>query len=513
MDQAVQPAPAGKPGPGRGPAWRPEDGKPGTGTLPPRESGDQRPKDGRRIHYERRRPEDTVLYQLVQEHLETFLTQVELETGSGLPDFINEEFNAFLDCGILAHGFLRLRCADCAHERLVAFSCKRRGFCPSCGARRMVETAAHLVDHVIPRVPVRQWVLSFPIPLRFLFAAHPELLAPVLQIVHRVISGFLITQAGLKRTQADTGAVTLIQRFGSAANLNIHLHCLVLDGVYRTAEGVPVFHAVRAPTAKQLQVLLIRIVKRLMRLLTRKGYLIEEQGMTYLADTDRDSALGPLQAAACTYRIALGPRAGQKVLSLQTVPSQAAPPTEQCCVNEQGFSLHAEVRCAINQRHKLEHLCRYITRPAIANERLTLNRAGQVVLTLKTPYRDGTTHIVMSPLEFMQRLAALVPRPRLHLIRFHGVLAPNAKLRPAIIPSVAIDANAPAPDQGETPHPSPLARLSWARLLKRVFAIDIEQCSQCGGALTTIAAILDPTVIAKILAHLGLPIRAPPRFE
>ncbi|MCA1854058.1 MAG: transposase [Beggiatoa sp.] len=97
------------------------------------------------------------------------------------------------------------------------------------------------------------------------------------------------------------------------------------------------------------------------------------------------------------------------------------------CVNEQGFSLHAEVCCAAHERKKLEHLCRYITRPAIANERLTLNRAGQVVLTLKTPYRDGTTHIVMSPLEFMQRLAALIPRPRLHLIRFHGVLAPNAR--------------------------------------------------------------------------------------
>ncbi len=82
----------------------------------------------------------------------------------------------------------------------------------------MAETAAHLVDHVIPRVPVRQWVLSFPIPLRCLFAAHPELLAPVLQIVHRVIGRFLIQQAGLERTEAHTGAVTLIQRFGSAAH-------------------------------------------------------------------------------------------------------------------------------------------------------------------------------------------------------------------------------------------------------------------------------------------------------
>jgi ribosomal protein S27E len=140
---------------------------------------------GRRVHYERRRPEDTVLYQLVQEHLKTFLVQVELETGAGLSEFVKEEFDAFLQSGILAHGFLRLRCADCAHEKLVAFSCKRRGFCPACGARRMAETAAHLVDDVIPRVPVRQWVLSFPIPLRLLFATHPQLLALVLTIVHR----------------------------------------------------------------------------------------------------------------------------------------------------------------------------------------------------------------------------------------------------------------------------------------------------------------------------------------
>jgi hypothetical protein len=98
------------------------------------------------------------VYQLVQEQLETFLAQVEAETGSSLPEFVKDEFDAFLECGILAHGFLRLRCGDCAHKKLVAFSCKRRGFCPSCGARRMAETAAHLVDRVTEspnRVAVR----------------------------------------------------------------------------------------------------------------------------------------------------------------------------------------------------------------------------------------------------------------------------------------------------------------------------------------------------------------------
>jgi hypothetical protein len=122
----------------------------------------------------------------------------------------------------------------------------------------VAETAAHLVDRVIPRVPVRHWVLSFRIPLRILFAAHPRLLGPVLQVIHRVIATFLIKQAGVKPSEADTGAVTLIQRFGSGANLNIHLHCLVLDGVYRNSEGVPVFHEVAAPPWKSCRPYLLR---------------------------------------------------------------------------------------------------------------------------------------------------------------------------------------------------------------------------------------------------------------
>ena len=113
------------------------------------------------------------------------------------------------------------------------------------------------------------------------------------------------------------------------------------------------------------------------------------------------AVLAPLQAASCTYRIALGPRAGRKVLSLQYAASRAAPITQPLCANAHGFSLHAGVRCAAEQRSELEHLCRYITRPAIANERLSVNHAGQVVLKLKTAYRNGTTHIVMSLLESM----------------------------------------------------------------------------------------------------------------
>ena len=117
----------------------------------------------------------------------------------------------------------------------------------------------------------------------------------------------------------------------------------------------------------------------------------------------------------------------------------------------------------------------------------------------------------MSPLEFMQRLAARVPRPRWPRIRFHGVLALNAKLRPKIIPDAPVSANDPSVGHADAPLPAAPTRISWARLLKRVFDIDSEQCPHGGDPLTIIAAIEHPPVIAKILAHLGLPIRAPPR--
>ena len=97
--------------------------------------------DGVPVHHERHRPEQTALYRLVQQHAATFFDQAEGAAGANLPQFVKDEFDAFLECGILAHGFLRLRCGDCGHDKLVAFSCKRRGFCPSCGARRMAQTA------------------------------------------------------------------------------------------------------------------------------------------------------------------------------------------------------------------------------------------------------------------------------------------------------------------------------------------------------------------------------------
>jgi hypothetical protein len=150
-----------------------------------------------------------------------------------------------------------------------------------------------------------------------------------------------------------------------------------------------------------------------------------------------------------------------------------------------------------------------------AKKRVLIN---QVELKLKTPWRDGTTHLVMSQLEFMQRLAALIPRPRLHLIRFHGVLAPNAKLRALVVPqglaqpeeATEAAAATECEAEAETAQGRP-GRISWARLLKPVFDIDMQHCPNCGGGeLKIIAAILERPVIEKILKHLGLEPQPPP---
>ena len=145
----------------------------------------------------------------------------------------------------------------------------------------------------------------------------------------------------------------------------------MLDGVYRRTDGEPVFVEVPAPTDEDLQALLHKMITRLMKLLTRRGVLVEEEeGSSYLADAQADSdearALRPLQAAACTYRIAFGPRAGQKVFTLQGAMPRDAARDQELCADQQGFSLHAAVRCDADERQRLEQLCRYITRPALA---------------------------------------------------------------------------------------------------------------------------------------------------
>jgi hypothetical protein len=258
-----------------------------------------------------------------------------------------------------------------------------------------------LVDEVLPHEPIpkryagqalRQWVLSFPYALRFLFASRPDVLSKVLGIVYRALSTYLIHKAGYTRKQADTGAVTLIQQFGSTLNLNCHFHLLVLDGVYVKEEDNVRFKPVKAPNNEELTALIYRISERVGSYLLCQGLLVQDAENSSLnLESMEAGAMDDLIGSSITYRIAVGAHQGRKAFTVQRLPPKAEV-ASGCTrvVKVAGFSLHADVAALGHEREKLERLCRYITRPALSIQRLSLTSQGDVVYQLKTPYRDGT---------------------------------------------------------------------------------------------------------------------------
>ncbi len=289
-----------------------------------------------------------------------------------------------------------------------------------------------------------------------------------------------------------------------------------LDGVYVDARAGPSFRWVKAPTRTELTQLSHTIARRVGRFLERQGLLVRDDEAAYLtADTGGDDPMDTLIGHSITYRIATGSRRGRKVLTLQSLPAIDEPFTTRAG-NVAGFSLHAGVAAKAHERNKLERLCRYITRPAVSEKRLSLTEHGNVRYTLKTPWRDGTTHVIFESLDFIARLAALVPRPRVNLTRFHGVFAPNSQHRALITPAGRGKGQKhKVTEQEETRTPAERhAAMTWAQRLKRVFSIDIETCQACGGAVKimpkalaalagqALACIEDPGVIRRILDHL-----------
>ncbi len=163
---------------------------------------------------------------------------------------------------------------------------------------------------------------------------------------------------------------------------------------------------------------------------------------------------------------------------------------------ERGFSLHA-TRIAGPDRRGLERLGRYVARPALAGGRLRLVDADPLSFALKTPWSDGTRPLLLSPMELLEKLAALVPPPRFHLLRYHGVLAPRARARDRIVPAQPVAE--PSAADASTSAAACGHRLRWATLLARVFSSDLSECAACGGRLRIVAALTDPTSIRTYL--------------
>jgi hypothetical protein len=459
---------------------------------------------GAKRTYVQRRPERSVLYQLVREHLETFLEQGRQRSahGEGYPRYVEQTFRRYLQCGILAHGCARLHCASCGHDIFVPFSCKGRGLCPSCQGRRMNEVAATLCDTLLPQLPYRQWVFTYPMALRRAMARDPTLLTAVLQRSVRTLAAYQRRRARALAIEApQTAALCALQRFGSAINLNVHAHVIAPDAVF-VVDGAALRPVVLPPpTDAEVAQLALGVQRRIRRLLARRS---DE------ADAAADVEPTPLDHALSE---ALAPK--RRVRQTDAWP----PPARPRCASVDSFGVHADVAIAAEDRQGLERLVRYVLRPPLAHRRLERLASGRIRYQLKHPWYDGSTHLELDPLALMRRLALLIPPPRQHTLRYQGLFAPHAKHRAklaALLPAVADTATpsqAESADQQAATPTTPQAasrRWRWAALLRRVFSVDVESCPRCESPLQLIALITEAMALTRIIAHLGLSTPPPP---
>ncbi len=510
--------------------------------------------------YRRHEPEKTILHQVVREHLETLLAQGRARDGEGYPRWVERQFRDYLDCALLSQGFARLRCPRCGFERLRAFSCKTR-VCPSCCARRAAETAATLVDELLPEAEYRQWVLTFPWALRFRLAVDGRLFSSMLRSFFNVLFAWQRRQARERGfAVVHPGGLACIQRMGGALNANLHVHAVLPDGVFVEAAGGEAaaaknnspagsrssasgeaasgraagarpslrFLSLPAPTDTEVEDLLRAIA---------------EGGAASLARAREDQEGGPLEPdLAGLYEDLMlavhAPAVRAHAFSggggddHQEGREGSAPFSGQpLCSHLGGFSLHAARWVASHDRQGLERLLRYGLRPPLAGPRLGLTPEGRVLYTLRRPWPKpgGRTQLVLEPVEFLRRLVALLPRPYTHAIRYYGVFSNRSRARPRL-PAPPLDGTLPLSAEPTLPEPAgALAgaaaacgvtapprrrRLLWHQLLRRVFFVEALNCPRCSlprqpVPMAVLAIITDPPVIHRILEHLRLPSSAP----
>jgi hypothetical protein len=355
--------------------------------------------------------------------------------------------------------------------------------------------------------------------------------------------------------------VTAIQRFGSALNTNVHFHTLVAQGVFfEKADGTLGFAPARSPTDVEVVRLFATVRRRIVRFVKRHGIDLERPSNEVEPADERlfdCPVYAEIQGASVAGRVATGPRAGRPVMRIgRDLYTAEITSTGPLHAHLEGFDLHAAVGVPAGDRERLEHLCRYVLRPPIAQEALELTPEGKVLLRLRRPWTDGTRAILFEPTELLEKLAAMVPKPRINLLVYHGVFAPNARCRrsavgwaradgacQAGVPQAAhgeiVDTAAttvapgnggeradwrpqgsrdsPATGAGTSAKPGAASSTgytrpkyrSWADLLSRTFQIDALVCPGCGGRLRLISTIDHRRIIDKILRHLGLPTETP----
>lgn len=470
------------------------------------------------FHYARRRPELTTLYEVVRDNLATLYAAADAGFSSPLPGFVRSELEAYLECGLLCRGFAVMACTEpaCHARHLVAFSCKGRGFCPSCLGRRMAQTAANLVDHVLPeQVPLRQWVLTVPFELRARLAYDAELLGGVSRELASAVMDFYRRRFELGGVRGGkSGAVTVVQRSSSDLRLNPHYHLIALDGVYDPAsEGAgaaaPTFHALPHLTSLDVAEVLQVARVRILRFLVRRGAVVDTESLELGAPrAQQDDGLLLLAAAAVTGHPPAGPELREREPVLLARRGEVRV-TGALLVSDGGFTLHAATVAGGHDPVGREALVSYALRPPLAQERLTRVGDDLVRIALKRPFSDGTVAVDLDPLSLLCRLVPLVPPPRFHTVRYAGVLASASRLRSRIVPksrSTADDEAAGAVQGGARCGWRP-----WAELMQRVFQLDLEHCPLCGAPMKLRAIVTAPANIRRYLRHLDEATDLPPR--
>jgi hypothetical protein len=469
--------------------------------------------------YVRRQPEKTALYRVMQQHLLTFEQEwSDKSDGGTLPKFVLDELDGYMSCGILGRGFAHLYCGSCGEHHVVAFSCKGRAVCPSCLGRRMSAGAANLVDHVLPDVPIRQFVVTMPFPLRFPLAFDGELLRQVLRLfTDTVTAWYRKRQVARGLPEGETGAATAIQRANSDLRLSPHFHTLFLDGVYgpdRDGKG-HMFHPAPAPSQEEIEQLVERASKRILRFLQRRGVitLVTAPGdgeVTVVTDEtmgEKDPLLARLLAAATAGVEPAGPASKRAPIRIVLDSDERPVGKGALCGQSHGFNLQAATRVAANDKPGRERLCRYILRPPLANDRLSILDDGNVRLDFKRPWSNGTSSVQLAPLALIARLAALVPPPRRHTVLYCGVLSSHAASRKKVVPSPAVPEAGPAQAGQDKPKSGP-KYIRWSELLRRVFGIE-TLCPKCQTPLRLISLIKSEAIARKILTAMHLPTAVP----
>jgi hypothetical protein len=358
--------------------------------------------------------------------------------------------------------------------------------------------------------------------MRYWLHTNKKLYGKIHQICIKQIHLYYIKKAKASGIKDPTpGTISFTQRFGSALNLNLHMHVLCGDGVYTRLKEKPQWRNLDPISDEEVQRLVDTISKKVMRYLIRRGYLDSEGQIVEnpLADelfTD-STCLDLATRCSLTGKIAFGPNQGKYVTRLgsgfgygEEVPLSKG----RLCASINGFSLHANTAINTYARERLEKLISYIARGPISNKRLEITDEGKVKLELKTPWSDGTTHLLFTPSEFIEKLTALIPPPKSHLVRWAGFLAPNSPYRKEITlkPEVKKGFQFKKEDEKE----DGIKNYSWSKMLACVFKIDVTKCTECGGDMYAVSSIMDRDSIIRYLKHINIeyepPPRAPPRI-